>query len=53
VRAVTTHEEAGNHPIRPVRSLHVHGHRGVVLAHPGHLVSAADIHTEFADAFVE
>jgi hypothetical protein len=41
MRAVAAHQVSGGHPVRPVRALHVRGHRGVVLAHLDHLVSAA------------
>lgn len=33
--------------------MHVHGDGVVVLAHPGHLVAAADVDAEFAGAFAE
>jgi hypothetical protein len=36
-----------------VRPAHIRGHRGVVLAQPDHLLSAADLGAEFAGAFVE
>ena len=47
-RAVAAHEVAGGHPILPVRAAHVRGHRGVILAQPDHLVSAADLGAELA-----
>ena len=43
LRAVAAHEVAGGHPVLPSRPAHVRGHRGVVLAQPDHLVSAADL----------
>lgn len=53
VRAVAAHKVSGGHPVRPGRAAHVRGHRGVVLVHPDHLVSAAYVGAEFAGAFVE
>ena len=53
LRAVAAHEVAGGHPILPVRAAHVRGHRGVVLAQPDHLVSAADLGAELAGELVE
>ena len=41
-RAVAAHQVPGGHPVRPVRPVHLRGHRRVVLAHPGDLVPAAD-----------
>ena len=52
-RAVAADEVSGGHPVRPVRAAHVRGHRGVVLAQPDHLVSAADLGAELAGPFVE
>ena len=43
----------GRSPVGPVRAAHVRGHRGVVLADPGHLVSAAYAGAELAGAFAE
>ena len=53
VRAVAAHQVLGGHPVRPVRAAHVRGHRGVVLAHPDHLVSAAYVGAEFAGEVAE
>ena len=53
MRAVAAHQVPGAHPVGPVRAAHVRGHRGVVLADPGHLVSAAYAGAEFAGAFAE
>jgi hypothetical protein len=53
VRAVAAHKVSGGHPVRPVRAAHVRGHRGVILAQPYHLLSAADLGAELAGAFVE
>ena len=50
---VAADEVSGGHPILPVRPAHVRGHRGVVLAQPDHLVSAADLGAELAGVFVE
>ena len=53
VRAVAARQVVGGHLVRPVRAAHVRGRRDVVLAHPGHLVSAAYVGAEFAGAVVE
>jgi hypothetical protein len=53
VRAVAARQVPGGHPAGAVRAAHVSGHRGVVLADPGHLVSAAYVGAEFAGVFVE
>ena len=42
-RAVAADEVAGGHPMLPVRPAHVRAHRGLVLAQPDHLLSAADL----------
>ena len=47
-RAVAADEVSGGHPMLPVRPAHVRGHRGVVLAQPDHLLSAADLGAELA-----
>ena len=47
-RAVAADEVAGGHPMLPVRPAHVRGHRGLVLAQPDHLLSAADLGAELA-----
>ncbi len=52
-RSVAADEEPGGHPVGPPRPAHLRADRGVVLAHPGHLVSAADLGAEFTGAFVE
>lgn len=51
--AVAANEVSGGHPIRPVRPAHVRGHRGVVLAQPDHLLSAADLGAELAGVLAE
>ena len=51
--AVAAHQIPRGQPVRPVRPMHVRGHRGVALAQPGHLVSALDDGAEFAGAFAE
>ena len=48
LRAVAADEVSGGHPMLPVRPAHVRGHRGVVLAQPDHLLSAADLGAELA-----
>ena len=53
MRAVAADQVASGHLVRPVRTAHLDGDRGVVLAHPGDLVAAADVHAEFARAFLE
>jgi hypothetical protein len=53
VRAVAARQVASGHPVGPVRAAHIRGHRGVVLADPGYLVSAAYAGAEFAGAFAE
>jgi hypothetical protein len=53
VRAVAAHQVAGGHPVGPIRTVHIGGHRGVVLADPGHLVSAAYAGAEFVGTFAE
>ena len=53
VRAVAAHQVASGHPVGPVRAAHIRGRRGVVLADPGYLVSAAYAGAEFAGAFAE
>ena len=51
--AVAAHQVPRGQPVRPVRPAHVRGHRGVVLAQPGHLVPALDDGAEFAGALAE
>jgi hypothetical protein len=53
VRAVAAHQVASGHPVGPVRAAHIRGYRGVVLADPGYLVSAAYAGAEFAGAVAE
>ena len=52
-RPVAADEVSGGHPFVPVRPAHVRGHRGVVLAQPDHLLSAADLGAELAGELVE
>ena len=53
MRAVAAHQVPGGHPVGPLRAAHVRGHRRVVLADPGHLVSAAYAGAELAGVFTE
>ena len=53
VGAVAARQVASGHPVRPVRAAHVRGYPCVVLADPGHLVSAPQAGAEFAGALAE
>jgi hypothetical protein len=53
MRAVAARQVAGPHPVGAVRAAHIRGHRGVVLADPGHLVPAAYDGAELAGTLAE